>query len=88
MASKVMPLGDSITYGYGDPNTTVTGRRLELGGGNAQSIDFVGSPAFGKLRRTDNEGYPGIGISALQPADAESFPDIYQPQIICCYWDQ
>jgi lysophospholipase L1-like esterase len=79
-----MPMGDSITYGFGDPNTN--GYRaplLNLVQAGGQSIDFVGSQQSGNFGDTDNEGYPGITISLLQATLTQNGSlTTYQPQII------
>jgi lysophospholipase L1-like esterase len=65
-ALRVLPLGDSITWGAGAPDTS--GYRAELyrqvtDGGHA--LDFVGSQRSGSLSDDDHEGYPGWRIDEI-----------------------
>ena len=62
-----MPLGDSITYGYGDP--TFAGYRGPLGSllaARAATVNFVGSQLAGpgSIDR-DNEGHAGLRTDEL-----------------------
>ncbi|VUC27345.1 unnamed protein product [Clonostachys rosea] len=64
---RVLPIGDSITYGAG--STNYNGYRKELyqklkDHGNA--IDFVGSMHSGDFADTDHEGHRGEVISTIQ----------------------
>ncbi|WP_327070512.1 GDSL-type esterase/lipase family protein [Kitasatospora sp. NBC_01302] len=58
---RVMPLGDSITYGQG--SCTGGGYRLPLAnlvaGQSRYSVDFVGSQQHGAMADPDHEGHPG-----------------------------
>ncbi|WP_225878400.1 NPP1 family protein [Spongiactinospora rosea] len=61
---RVLPLGDSITYGNG--SSTNSGYRGDLWAKlKAKSLDFVGSQRSGRLPDTDNEGHPGAMISEI-----------------------
>jgi lysophospholipase L1-like esterase len=64
---KIMPLGDSITWGVGSSTTSSyradLWRQLVTGAGLA--IDFVGSGQSGALPDTDNEGHSGWRIEQL-----------------------
>ncbi|HMU92525.1 MAG TPA: SGNH/GDSL hydrolase family protein [Anaerolineales bacterium] len=83
---KIMPLGDSITYGEGDPNrggyrTKLAEFLLEDG----IAFDFVGSQRSGEavLADPDNEGHPGWRITNIKDAIAsEGWLETYQPDII------
>jgi len=62
---RLMPLGDSITYG--NPETGVSYRTSlwqHLQGGSR--VDFVGSIRWGNLPDRDNEGHPGMRIDELR----------------------
>jgi lysophospholipase L1-like esterase len=83
---KIMPLGDSITYGEGIVEyggyRNLLGALLESDG---VLFDFVGSQKSGKesLVDADNEGHPGWRISNLRQAIAsEGWLETYQPDII------
>ena len=83
---KIMPLGDSITYGEGDPNRggyrTLLGTLLAEDG---YQIDFVGSQKSGEaiLPDGDNEGHPGWRITNIREAiQSEGWLETYQPDII------
>jgi len=82
---KIMPLGDSITYGEGIVEyggyRNLLGALLESDG---YLFDFVGSQKSGEgLADPDNEGHPGWRISNLREAIAsEGWLETYQPDII------
>jgi lysophospholipase L1-like esterase len=83
---KIMPLGDSITYGDGIPGyggyRNLLGAMLESDG---YIIDFVGSQrsAEDALPDADNEGHPGWTISDIKRGiDTEGWLETYQPDII------
>ncbi|MET7281842.1 SGNH/GDSL hydrolase family protein [Kribbella sp. NPDC005582] len=62
---RLMPLGDSITYG--NPETGVSYRTSlwqHLQGG--PRVNFVGSIRWGNLPDRDNEGHPGMRIDELR----------------------
>ncbi len=83
---KIMPLGDSITYGDGDPRHG--GYRNLLGtllASDGYLIDFVGSQQSGEdvLSDPDNEGHPGWRIPNIkQGIDSDGWLETYQPDII------
>jgi lysophospholipase L1-like esterase len=82
---KIMPLGDSITYGDGVVEyggyRNLLGALLESDG---YLFDFVGSQKSGEgLADPDNEGHPGWRIPNLREAIAsEGWLETYQPDII------
>ena len=59
-ALRILPLGDSITFGKGDP--TENGYRATLHSWLSQPVDFVGSQRNGA---TAHEGHPGWRIAQL-----------------------
>lgn len=66
-AVRVMPLGDSITYGTSDP--TLSGYRIPLQGFMARAgvrYDFVGSQRSGRCCDRDSEGHPGWNSRLLR----------------------
>src|SRR5947209_18768574 len=79
---KVMPLGDSITYGTGDPGGYRIGlwQRLVAGG---YKVDFVGSQSNGpaSLGDHDHEGHPGWRIDQLD-ANIVGWLNTYQPHTV------
>lgn len=83
---RIMPLGDSITYGEGIPGyggyRNLLGALLES---EEIQFDFVGSQKSGEesLADPDNEGHPGWRVSNLREAIAsEGWLETYQPDII------
>jgi lysophospholipase L1-like esterase len=80
---KIMPLGDSITYGTNSSNgggyRTPLWNDLVSQGAN---VDFVGSQQSGPENSDlDNEGHPGWRIDQIS-ANIVTWLAIYQPQII------
>ncbi len=83
---KIMPLGDSITYGEGIVGyggyRNLLGALLESDG---IPFDFVGSQESAEdvLADPDNEGHPGWRISDIREAiETEGWLETYQPDII------
>ncbi len=83
---RIMPLGDSITYGEGI--VSYGGYRNLLGAlmaNDGYTVDFVGSQKSGEdvLFDEDNEGHPGWRTYNLREAIAsEGWLETYQPDII------
>ena len=83
---KIMPLGDSITFGEGA--VTYGGYRNLLGvllANDGYMVDFVGSQqtGIGVIPDPDNEGHGGWKIMNIKDAiDSEGWLEIYQPDII------
>jgi lysophospholipase L1-like esterase len=83
---KIMPLGDSITYGEGIVG--YGGYRNLLGAllqNDGYQFDFVGSQKSGEdaLPDADYEGHPGWRIRNLKDAiDSEGWLETYQPDLI------
>ncbi|MET8885400.1 GDSL-type esterase/lipase family protein [Streptomyces rubiginosohelvolus] len=79
---RLMPLGDSITYGV--ESSDRNGYRNRLHGlleRSARSVDFVGSVRAGSMKDPDNEGHPGDRIDEIAPFAACSVKR-YQPNLI------
>jgi lysophospholipase L1-like esterase len=81
---RIMPMGDSITYGEGIPSyggyRNLLGALLESEG---IRFDFVGSQSSGDLADPDNEGHPGWRVHNLREAiAAEGWLETYQPDVI------
>jgi lysophospholipase L1-like esterase len=79
---RVMPLGDSITYGTGDPGGYRIGLWQRLVGG-AYTVDFVGSQSNGPagLGDHDHEGHPGWTIAQID-ANVVNWLTTYNPHSI------
>ncbi len=79
-ALRIMPLGDSITYGVGSSTTSSYRAALwdRLAG---QSVDFVGTQRSGQLPDLDNEGHSGWIISQIAGI-ADSTLATYRPNIV------
>lgn len=79
---RLMPLGDSITYGV--ESSDGTGYRDELYDQLekvAESVDFVGSVRNGRMSDPDNEGHPGDRIDEIAGFAACNVYK-YQPNVI------
>ncbi|MFF7653674.1 FG-GAP-like repeat-containing protein [Streptomyces sp. NPDC007983] len=81
---RLMPLGDSITYGK--ESSDGTGYRDELydaleDPAGRQQVNFVGSVRAGKLSDRDNEGHPGKRIDEIA-GHAKCYVPRYQPNVI------
>jgi|GEM_PF-552227 len=65
---RVMPLGDSITWGVGSPTTSSYRRPLAnlLAGQSRYNVSFVGSQASGSLSDLSNEGHSGYTIDQIR----------------------
>ena len=83
---KIMPLGDSITFGT--PDRSYGGYRHMLGtllANDGYIIDFVGSRQSGNgvIPDPDNEGHTGWTIAQIKSGiDANGWLETYQPDII------
>jgi lysophospholipase L1-like esterase len=82
-AVKVMPMGDSITWGQG--SSTNSGYRgplwLRLRNEAGYAPDFVGTQTSGTIGDPDNEGHKGWQIDQLQ-ANATTWINTYQPDVV------
>jgi lysophospholipase L1-like esterase len=80
---RVMPLGDSITYGVGSSTGSSyradLWRRLVTQAG--YNVDFVGSQQSGSLPDTDNEGHSGWRIDQIA-ASVDGWLATYQPDVV------
>ncbi len=83
---KIMPLGDSITFGT--PERSYGGYRHALGtllANDGYIVDFVGSQQSGNkvIPDPDNEGHSGWTIGQIKSGvDANGWLETYQPDII------
>ena len=83
---KIMPLGDSITFGT--PDLSYGGYRHLLGtllGSDGYHIDFVGSQRSGTgvIPDPDNEGHYGWNITQIRAGiDSKGWLEAYQPDLI------
>jgi lysophospholipase L1-like esterase len=79
---RIMPLGDSITFGVGAPGhdsyRTDLYKRLTKAG---LRVDFVGSQHSGTGPDRDNEGHPGWTITQIS-ANIDRWLDTYTPDVI------
>ncbi|WP_442788580.1 GDSL-type esterase/lipase family protein [Dactylosporangium sp. NBC_01737] len=80
---KIMPLGDSITWGEGSPTTSSYRAPLynRLAAGAGYAVDFVGSQRSGSLPDTDNEGHSGWRIDQIA-ANIDGWLATYQPDVV------
>lgn len=79
---RLMPLGDSITFGVASSDRN--GYRDELHKKmkrSAEIVDFVGSVRAGSMSDPDNEGHPGDRIDEIAGFAACSVPQ-YQPNVV------
>lgn len=80
---RVMPLGDSITYGVGSSTSSsyradLRDRLVNQAGLN---VDFVGSQNSGALADTDNEGHSGWRIEQIA-ASIDGWLATYRPDVV------
>lgn len=86
LSVKIMPLGDSITFG--SPDRRYGGYRHLLGTlliNDGLIIDFVGSQQSGNsiIPSPDNEGHPGWTITRIKSGiDSKGWLETYKPDII------
>ncbi|WP_433219648.1 GDSL-type esterase/lipase family protein [Dactylosporangium sp. CS-047395] len=80
---RVMPLGDSITWGAGSATTSSYRAALysRLVTQAGYGIDFVGSQQSGALPDTDNEGHSGWRIDEIA-AQVDGWLATYQPDVV------
>lgn len=83
---KIMPLGDSVTFGWPDPKyggyRHLLGTLLKEGG---YTVEFVGSEESGKgvIPSPQNEGHPGWTIAMLKEGiDSKGWLEKYQPDLV------
>jgi lysophospholipase L1-like esterase len=79
----VMPLGASITYGYGsaDGNGYRAALRDHLVHDLGMNVDFVGSVHSGTMADNQHEGHPGWRIDQIA-AKADRWMAVYRPRIV------
>lgn len=86
LSVKIMPLGDSITFGTRDPSYGGYRHLLwTLLKNDGYKIAFVGSGKSGKASTpdSDNEGHPGWTISQIKNGiDSDDWLETYKPDII------
>jgi lysophospholipase L1-like esterase len=78
----VLPLGDSITWGYADPSNN--GYRSPLYNSLVSAgakVDMVGSVKNGNMKDPDNEGHPGWTVSQIAGATT-AIKGKYNPNVI------
>jgi lysophospholipase L1-like esterase len=80
---RIMPLGDSITWGVGSPSTSSYRAALwdRLTAQAGYAVDFVGSQRSGALPDTDNEGHSGWRIDEIA-ANVDGWLGTYQPDVV------
>jgi lysophospholipase L1-like esterase len=79
---RIMPLGDSITFGSGSPSRS--SYRAELYRrlvGAGLSVDFVGSVRSGTGADPDNEGHPGWRIGQIAEK-VDGWLATYRPDVV------
>ncbi|WP_395575114.1 FG-GAP-like repeat-containing protein [Streptomyces sp. BK79] len=79
---RVLPLGDSITYGTG--SSTSSSYRAALYDalkGSGHTVDFVGTQNSGSLADTDNEGHPGWVIDQIAGI-TDTVLSSYRPNVV------
>ncbi|WP_218011086.1 FG-GAP-like repeat-containing protein [Herbidospora mongoliensis] len=83
MNLRVLPLGDSITYGVGTPDNSSYRARLSslLLGGDVDTLDYVGAGRNGQLADRDHEGHPGWTISDISGIASCTLRE-YRPNVV------
>ncbi len=82
-AARLMPLGDSITYGVGSSDNT--GYRDELWThltDSGRSANFVGTQQAGSFADPDHEGHPGWRIDTIMTDAADCAVPSYRPNVV------
>jgi lysophospholipase L1-like esterase len=66
---RILPLGDSITWGYinGGGSNGYRERLLANMQSAGYKVDFVGTQKSGTMADKDNQGHPGFTISQIRP---------------------
>ncbi|WBO61557.1 ricin-type beta-trefoil lectin domain protein [Streptomyces camelliae] len=81
-ALRLMPLGDSITWGVGSPSGNgYRGFLWNRLAGEGHALDFVGSGRNGTMSDPDNEGHSGWHIDQIAGI-ADSVLARYRPNVI------
>ncbi len=81
-ALRIMPLGDSITWGVGSSsNSSYRAPLWSTVTGAGYSLDFVGSQNSGSLPDTDHEGHSGWKINDIAGIAADRMTS-YQPNVV------
>ncbi|KAF7561563.1 hypothetical protein G7046_g2578 [Stylonectria norvegica] len=76
---RILPLGDSITWGY--QSTDGNGWRLDLQDLlNGNPVEYVGSQQSGNMADNSNEGHPGAVIDEIATYAKASLPE--RPNVI------
>jgi len=80
---RIMPLGASITHGYGssDGNGYRGVLRARLTHDAGMRVDFVGSQRSGTLADAEHEGHPGWRIDQIA-ARADEWVAAYRPRVV------
>ncbi|GGL02512.1 GDSL-type esterase/lipase family protein [Mangrovihabitans endophyticus] len=79
---RLMPLGDSITFGVQSSDGNGYRDRLhDLLDRAGATVDFVGSEQGGSMSDNDNEGHPGWRIDQVAEVAACTVPQ-YQPNVV------
>lgn len=79
---RVMPLGDSITWGIGSPSgNSYRGFLWNKLAAEGHTLDFVGSGRNGPMSDPDNEGHSGWRIDQIAGI-ADSVLAAYRPNVI------
>ncbi|WP_155355878.1 FG-GAP-like repeat-containing protein [Acrocarpospora macrocephala] len=80
---RVLPLGDSITYGDGTPDSS--SYRAQLWGlllaDDVDRLDYVGAQRTGQLADRDNEGHQGWTISQISGITSCTMRE-YRPNVV------
>jgi len=81
-ALRLMPLGDSITWGYASPSGNgYRGHLWDRLRSDGHALDFVGSGRNGTMSDPDNEGHSGWRIDQITGI-ADSVLARYRPNVV------
>jgi lysophospholipase L1-like esterase len=81
-ALRLMPLGDSITWGVGSPSgNSYRGFLGDQLAAEGHAVDFVGSGRNGTMSDPDNEGHPGWRIDQIAGI-ADDVLARYRPNVV------
>ncbi|RFU33649.1 hypothetical protein B7463_g2678, partial [Scytalidium lignicola] len=79
VALRILPLGDSITWGY--LSSDGNGYRLDLENDlSGNPVDYIGSQTSGNMPDNHNEGHPGATIDQILDFSSASLPE--RPNVV------
>jgi hypothetical protein len=81
VALRILPLGDTLTYGGQSGSNGYRDPLRELLTADGNPVDYVGSQTSGTMADNQNEGWPGLTVSALLEKAKVAVP-AYLPNLV------